>query len=156
MSRVRFVCAAPRSGAAGLSESVSASVTKSGPGTVAASIAGYGLIPVGPALPLWRLIGANNRELGRLAAPAVEGDTCCDALARLTVGAAAATSRIKLDGGTGSWSWLLELRGVVLAVSGRSYLRQRECMYSLTHFLHAVPLAVVTGEHCRVLEGTAS
>ena len=105
--------------------------------------------------PLWRLVGGNNRELGRAQVPAEPDDVCCAAVRRLLQGLDRATPKIKSAGphGASSWTWSLELDQVTLAVSGRSYLRQRECQYSLAHFIEAAPNAVFSGEHCRVLEG---
>lgn len=44
---------------------------------------------------------------------------------------------------TGQWTWRVELDGVALAKSSRSYLRARESQYNLQRFLEAVPDAEV-------------
>jgi hypothetical protein len=103
---------------------------------------------------LWRLLGANNRELGRATIHAAQEQTCCEAVARLKEEVGRATSRVKVVGATGSWIWSLELEGTIVAASCRSYLRQRECQYSLAQFLAAVSAAGSTDEHCRIASGT--
>jgi hypothetical protein len=71
---------------------------------------------------------------------------CCAAVADLRAKLPAASGRVKLAALTNSWSWFVECEGEVLAVSGRAYLRQRECQYSLWQFLAAAAVAGVT-EH---------
>jgi hypothetical protein len=44
---------------------------------------------------------------------------------------------------TGQWTWRVELDGVDVAKSSRSYLRARECQYNLQRFLEAVPNAAI-------------
>jgi len=57
-----------------------------------------------------------------------------------------ASGRVKVAAPTNSWIWSVEYEGEVLAVSGRAYLRQRECQYSLWQFLAAAAVAGVA-EH---------
>jgi hypothetical protein len=105
------------------------------------------LRPVRSGIPLWRLIGANNRELGRAPAVVVQSLTGDAAILRLKARLPEASSRVKLAGlDSSSWTWSVECDGELLAVSGRPYLRQRECQYSLWQFLAAVPIAVVVAE----------
>lgn len=96
--------------------------------------------PVRSGIPLWRLVGANNRELGRApdSVPAELG--CQEAVAWLGKKLPEASGRVKL-GPDNTWTWSIECDGEVLAVSGRPYLRQRECQYNLWHFLEAAPVA---------------
>jgi hypothetical protein len=98
--------------------------------------------------PLWRLVGANNRELGRMPLPVLPGQTCCGAVAQLLDGLNRAVPRVKLAGPATSWTWALEIDSAAAAVSGRAYLRQRECQYSLDHFLKAAADAVFNDAHC--------
>jgi len=42
---------------------------------------------------------------------------------------------------TGGRTWRLEIDDVVVARSARTYLRGRENLYNLAHFLDSVPLA---------------
>ncbi|GAA1949297.1 hypothetical protein [Catenulispora subtropica] len=105
--------------------------------------------PARTGAPLWRLVGANNRELGR-APEAVAGEgTCCEAVLALQAKLPDASGRVKLAGTANTWSWTVECDGELLAVSGRAYLRQRECQYSLWQFLAAAAVATVaaSAEH---------
>jgi hypothetical protein len=89
----------------------------------------------------WRLIGANNRELGRSAA-AYDGLAACrDAVVRLREGIGRAHGVLTMSDGNGTWTWRLELDGGEAALSGRTYQRQREAQHNLSLFLAAVPLA---------------
>lgn len=101
--------------------------------------------PVRTGAPLWRLVGANNRELGRAPEPVGTEAACCEAVARLQARLPEAAGRIKLAGTANTWSWAVECDGELLAVSGRAYLRQRECQYSLWQFLAAAAVATVAG-----------
>ena len=106
--------------------------------------AGPGAAPV-----RWRLLGANNRELGRGPGPFPDLESCQAAVRELVARVAAATPGIVGDAGhTGGWSWRLDLSGRAVAVSWRTYLRHRECAYSLAHFVDAVPHAVVAPTPC--------
>jgi hypothetical protein len=92
----------------------------------------------------WRLLGANNRELGRSPGTFPDLDSCQAALRDLVEGIAAATPSItSVRDRTGTWNWRLDLGGRAVAVAGRPYLRHRECTYNLAHFLAAVPAALV-------------
>jgi hypothetical protein len=44
---------------------------------------------------------------------------------------------------TGQWTWRVELDGIAVAKSSRSYLRTRECQYNLQRFFEAVPNAEI-------------
>ena len=111
------------------------------------------LRPVRTGVPLWRLVGANNRELGRAPAVVPNDLTCAAAILRLKAKLPGSSTRVKLAAlDSSSWTWSVECDGEVLAVSGRPYLRQRECQYSLWQFLAAVPIAVVVDEPGRRLD----
>lgn len=118
MARARFLCVAARV------------LTPSG-----------GLGRAGAEGPwFWRLVGANNRELGRMAMGHDQAD-CCGSMAALREGLDRAVTRVKPVASADAWGWVLEIDGVPVAASGRSYMRQRECQYSLAQFLAAVPEA---------------
>lgn len=89
----------------------------------------------------WRLVGGNNRELGRSLETFPDESACRLAVTALQRGLDRAEPRIVVSKPTGSWSWMLGLDGHDVAVSGRSYQRHRECEYSLTQFLAALPVA---------------
>lgn len=92
----------------------------------------------------WRLVGANNRELGRsvatfsdighaqLAADLVR--TQADALAADVV-----------SGASRGWSWILRRDDAPVVISARSFARRQECVYNLHAFLAVVPTADLSG-----------
>lgn len=94
----------------------------------------------------WRLIGANNRELGRSAAVFESFDLCRAAVLRLREGADQSRVLFAMSDPSGKWTWRLELGGQQAAMSGRTYQRQREAQHNLSLFLTAVPLAQLIGE----------
>jgi hypothetical protein len=81
----------------------------------------------------WRLLGANNRELGRGGRVHITEEECLAAIddGRAKI-ALARQVTVFLDG---RWAWQLEIEGEVFASAGRAYQRQRECRYSLGQFL---------------------
>lgn len=97
----------------------------------------------------WRLLGANNRELGRSPIWYPDIETCREAvraLKREIGGVTPAMSSVAMPGG--AWSWRLVVGGTAVAVAGRPYHRQRECAYNLSHFVAAVPDARIADEPC--------
>lgn len=97
---------------------------------------------IGDTLPdgtwfAWRLLGGNNRELGR--APAVHAGEaeCLAGVEALRERLADAALGMVADADHLSWRWRLTHDGQVLAVSGRSYQRHRECHYSAALFRSA-------------------
>lgn len=98
--------------------------------------------PEGDEKPVgWRLVGANNRELGR--SPGLFGsyEECRTSVARLREHVGAGRGVLTMSDSAVTWTWRLEIDGQAVAVAGRAYHRYRECQYNLTHFLGAVPLA---------------
>jgi hypothetical protein len=81
----------------------------------------------------WRLLGANNRELGRGAVVYPDDASCLSDLYRGQAGAIDAHSESVQQGG--QWTWRLSVDGVPFAVAPRAYQRQRECHYSFQQFL---------------------
>ena len=95
----------------------------------------------------WRLLGANNRELGRSAEVFPDRATCLAALDRLLAAGPTAARALSRDLAKGLWSWRLAGDGTALAaVSSRGYARQRECRYALDAFLTALGSASPPGE----------
>lgn len=98
--------------------------------------------PEGGQKPVgWRLIGANNRELGRSAEAFDNVTTCQASVNGLRERVGEARGFLTMSDMTGSWTWRLEIEGRSVAVAGRSYQRHRECQYNLAQFLAAVPVA---------------
>ncbi|MBT2540906.1 hypothetical protein J7E99_09355 [Streptomyces sp. ISL-44] len=97
----------------------------------------------------WRLVGANNHELGR--SPHVHHSlgACCAAVERLRARAEQVTALVVMSpgagggAGTGAWTWQLTLDEHCVAVAVRTFRRQRECRHSLQLFLSAAAEAQV-------------
>lgn len=88
----------------------------------------------------WRLLGGNNRELGR-SAQAFPVDSFLEEIERLQ-SMADHLSLVVTPTPTGKWFWAASNRGTRMAVSSRVYGRQREARYNAEQFLRALPLAV--------------
>jgi len=91
----------------------------------------------------WRLLGRNNRELGRSPVTYRSIPACLSAIARLKADVDVTTRLLAVDPEDGRWLWRLESLGSPMAVSARSYQRQRECLYSLNQFVAAVSEAAL-------------
>jgi hypothetical protein len=89
----------------------------------------------------WRLVGANNRELGRSSQTYADLIECSESVARLRQAVLVAQAAVSVDPSTGCWYWRLDVQGVPIASAGRVYQRQRECLYSLEQFQRAAPSA---------------
>ena len=96
---------------------------------------------VRPPWTAWRLLSRNNRELGRSPSGYVSTQECIAAIERLRRLIGDASRVLSVDDRDGRWCWRLVADAVPIAVSSRSYHRQRECMYSLDHFMEAVSQA---------------
>ncbi|MFB7290397.1 hypothetical protein [Actinacidiphila glaucinigra] len=96
----------------------------------------------------WRLVGANNRELGRSAVTYASLVECQAAVLLLREHIGQIRAQLSMADAGGTWTWRVELAGRDVAVSGRTYHRLRECQQNLGRFLAAVPVAELT-------EGTA-
>lgn len=92
---------------------------------------------------LWMIVSSNNRQLGRGAVGYASYAECRTAVERLRGCLGAVRTVVSPGGVTGQWVWRLDLDGVPVARSSRSYLRIRECDYNLARFLEAVPSAAV-------------
>ncbi|HEV2639168.1 MAG TPA: hypothetical protein VGX23_28770 [Actinocrinis sp.] len=106
--------------------------------------------PAGGAVPIrsaaWRLIGGNNRDLGCCPAEFADHEASRLAVLELRSRVAEAVPMITINPQTSEWTWRLELDGRVVARSVRGYLRHRECLYNVSHFLGSVPVAALPGE----------
>lgn len=102
----------------------------------------------------WRLLGGNNRELGRSAQVFAALDDCEQAALDVQRRVADATPELRAEPGTGRWTWQLRLDGEPVAVAGRAYLRLRECHYNLAQFVAFAPAAGVA--HTTVSRRTGS
>jgi hypothetical protein len=91
----------------------------------------------------WRLLGGNNRELGRSAKVFAALEACHLAALDLQLRVTAATPELRSEASTGRWTWQLRLDSEPVAIAGRSYLRLRECQYNLAQFIAFAPAAGV-------------
>lgn len=90
----------------------------------------------------WRLLGTNNRELGRSSRSYADAEGALAAVAALRDLAPDAEAHIVHDASTGSWLWqLADAAGSVVATSGRGFRHERECRYNLDQFREAAPTA---------------
>jgi hypothetical protein len=89
----------------------------------------------------WRLLAANNRELGRSPRVHAAAADCLQAAAAMMADLDSLTTAVSADSARGLWRWRLDGAVGAVAVSSRLYLRQRECAYSLRQFLQAAPVA---------------
>ncbi|MFE9424489.1 hypothetical protein ACFYNO_16135 [Kitasatospora sp. NPDC006697] len=99
---------------------------------------------------VWQLVGANNRSLGRSHGSFGDVPSCQAAIRRMVSGLPQCRPSLQLVEHGRLWTWRLELDDQVLAVSARSYRRQRECQYNLEGFLNAAH----TGEPARERSGS--
>ncbi|WP_152628396.1 hypothetical protein [Streptacidiphilus neutrinimicus] len=89
----------------------------------------------------WRLLSANNRELGRGATFFPRREDCEAAVLHLRANLDRAVPVVHVVRPDSLWRWRLEIDGTEAARSGRAYHRLRECRYSLAHFHTGVGLA---------------
>jgi len=108
-------------------------------------VAGVATVPTEPGDQTgwvgWRLLGGNNRELGRSAVVYPDLAACRAAVERLQAQEEAAEVAVAAEPASGQWWWRLDLAGRAVAVSARSYHRQRECLYNLRQFRAAIRVA---------------
>ena len=86
-----------------------------------------------PATVEWRLISANNWELGRSAVPVGTLEACLRVVLDLRATIDGFTDEVLADP-RGGWRWRLLRDGTPIAVSSRSFLRRVECEATLAQF----------------------
>jgi len=89
----------------------------------------------------WRLLGSNNRELGRSATSFADAESALVAIGRARQLASEGEAHIVHDPRTGLWSWHLDGDSATAATSGRGFRYERECRYNLEQFREAAPTA---------------
>jgi hypothetical protein len=88
------------------------------------------------ALVQWRLISANNWEIGRCAAPMGSLEDCVAAVLNVQASIDSLVEEILSDG-RGGWRWRLlcdDDDGVVVAVASHGFQRRIECESTLAQF----------------------
>jgi hypothetical protein len=86
-----------------------------------------------PATVEWRLISANNRELGRSAVPVGTLDASVGVVLDLRATIEGFTDEVLADP-RGGWRWRLLRDGTPIAVSSRPFLRRVACEATLAQF----------------------
>ncbi len=86
----------------------------------------------------WRLLSANNRELGRSYTTFPDPAACAEAVALLRTRIDDADAAIVAGLRTGLWHWEVSVNAIPIAISPRSFTRQRECEHNLEQFLAGV------------------
>ncbi|WP_295693156.1 hypothetical protein [Lapillicoccus sp.] len=94
-------------------------------------------------VPLWRLLGGNNRAYGRSVRPMLsvtEAQRSC-----LLAATAAVRGTFELSSASGrAWTWVLIFEGEPVARSDSPYGRRIECRASAARFKAAAPAAMLT------------
>ncbi len=94
-------------------------------------------------VPLWRLLGGNNRAYGRSVRPMLsvtEARRSC-----LLAATAAVRGTVELSSASGrAWTWVLMLEDEPVARSDSPYGRRIECRASAARFQAAAPVAMLT------------
>src|SRR5215468_11129803 len=98
----------------------------------------------------WMLVSSNNRPLGRGKRSFDTYDECRIAALGLRAEHAELRSGAVTTEQNGHWAWRVDRDGQTIAVSTRTYLRQRECVYNLDRFFEALPLAEATADIRRI------
>jgi hypothetical protein len=105
----------------------------------------------------WRLMGANNRELGRSALSYASYAGARRAVRDLQRHAERLVRTTVVDPTKGRWGWRIDLDGVVVAVSGRSYERDQDSRLGMHKFVTLLPdaelLDAVVALHIRRRSG---
>jgi hypothetical protein len=89
----------------------------------------------------WRLLGSNNRELGRSAVAYADAEAALGSILRVRDLAVDGEAHIVHDRATGLWAWHLDDDGALVANSGRGFRHERECRYNLEQFRGTAPSA---------------
>lgn len=99
-----------------------------------------GRLPDGQVV--WRLLSANNRQLGRGATACADRSSAWAAASSLAGLLGAAEPRLAWLGRRLGWTWTLSVAGAVQAVSGRGYERVGVATQALAAFVTGLPEAV--------------
>lgn len=92
----------------------------------------------------WRLLGANNRELGRSRHVYPDVRECAESVLLLQQQILHVAPNFLVGLHTGTWHWELYLGRTAMAVSARPFERLRDCETGYAHFVRAVPGAELT------------
>jgi hypothetical protein len=104
----------------------------------------------GPGGVGWRLLGSNNRELGRSSSSFPDAEAALASINRLRVLGAQGRAHILHDPDSGLWAWRLDDGEVHAANSGRGFRHEREARYNLDQFHEAAPTAPASDRDVRL------
>ena len=90
----------------------------------------------------WRLMGANNREIGRSARTFSTFHECYQAAREIQQSLDGVVTTVRHDDTHNLWAWRAKLDGVNIASSGRLYQRFRECQANVAQFIELMPVAI--------------
>lgn len=93
----------------------------------------------------WRLLGPNNRELGRSAIAYDDAEAALAAVDRVRRVAVEGSAHIVHDVERSQWAWHLEDSGAPVAGSGRGFRHEREARHNLDQFRREAPTAPTSG-----------
>jgi hypothetical protein len=91
----------------------------------------------------WRLLGANNRELGRGSNAAKSIDHCAYEASALSDQCASIEYLHRRDQGNDGWTWNGTVNRGEIVHSSRSFRRERESRYNVDAFAEALATAEV-------------
>src|SRR5215467_9412659 len=91
----------------------------------------------------WRLIGANNRELGRNARRFTSYPLARQAVRHLQQHLDLVVRGTYVEPATGRWIWRVDLDDEPIAISGRWYERDHDSRLGMAKFLQLTPDAVL-------------
>lgn len=124
--------------AAGVSASVAVVATAKDAGTARLDRSYIQLFASSATAPIqWRLLGGNNRELGRGMGQFVDRESCVLGIEHLKTVVGSLEASLRRDE-AGAWGWLLCLGGVPVARSGYRYDRQIRCSQGQSQFVRAL------------------
>lgn len=91
----------------------------------------------------WRLLGGNNRELGRSSRPYGSVAECAAAIDRLRTSPAGLVASLAADPRSGHWYWETALDGQSVAVAPRAFRWRRDCEHNFAQFATSLPVATL-------------
>lgn len=101
----------------------------------------------------WRLLSANNHELGRSACTFCSLDECVKDVARTVALAPALVATVERSA---PWSWQLDADGAAVAVSGRPFTRLSLSRLSLARFRANLVASTVLSSQVTILRQRGS
>jgi hypothetical protein len=111
------------------------------PGTAGLQVRMYSVSAIGGVR--WRLLGGNNRELGRGALEYPDGETCRVDVVRI-LHEAKALDAVVLRADPSRWTWRLRRDGVDVVMAAHAFHRRSQCGDAMARFVELAHTATVT------------